>query len=396
MGKNTRRRMVFVSLIAKSFMNRRGRVAIAILAVAVGATLAASLLTVSIGVEGAAEKELRSYGANILVTPKDAVLQVGSGSLGFGSVAGGKLLSEDSLNAIGNIVPKDSLVGYTPYLFSIANIGPNTVVVAGTSLDEVRKVNQWWNVEGGWIENQSSLTEVMVGKDLAEKLGAKLGEVLTISRDGSTVRAKVVGVVSTGGSEDNQIIGTLRLAQTLAGEPSSVHLVWVSVLAQGSDLERVAQMIEQQVPDSEAKTVSQLAQSEEIVLSRMQFTMILVTLLVLSASGLGVMCTMSTSIMERRQEIGLLKALGAEDRRISLLHLTEASLIGLAGGVAGYIVGTVLAALIGLQIYGKMLPPQPFVLLITLLISLGLVWAASIVPVRSALRVESAVVLRGE
>lgn len=396
MGKNTRRRMVFVSLIAKSFMNRRGRVAIAILAVAVGATLAASLLTVSIGVEGAAEKELRSYGANILVTPKDAVLQVGSGSLGFGSVAGGKLLSEDSLNAIGNIVPKDSLVGYTPYLFSIANIGPNTVVVAGTSLDEVRKVNQWWKVEGGWIENQSSLTEVMVGKDLAEKLGAKLGEVLTISRDGSTVRVKVVGVVSTGGSEDNQIIGTLRLAQTLAGEPSSVHLVWVSVLAQGSDLERVAQMIEQQVPDSEAKTVSQLAQSEEIVLSRMQFTMILVTLLVLSASGLGVMCTMSTSIMERRQEIGLLKALGAEDRRISLLHLTEASLIGLAGGVAGYIVGTVLAALIGLQIYGKMLPPQPFVLLITLLISLGLVWAASIVPVRSALRVESAVVLRGE
>ncbi|MCL5318946.1 MAG: ABC transporter permease [Thaumarchaeota archaeon] len=379
-------------------MNRRGRVAIAILAVTVGATLAASLLTVSIGVEGAAEKELRGYGANILVTPKDAVLQVGSGSLGFGSVAGGKLLSEDSLKAIGSIVPKDSLVGYTPYLFSIAKVGPNTVVVAGTGLDEVRKVNPWWRVEGGgkWIENQSSLTEVMVGKNLVEKLGAKQDEVLTISRDGSSVKVKVVGIVSTGGSEDNQIIGTLRLAQTLAGEPGSVHLVWVSVLAQRGDLERFAQMIEQQVPGSEAKTISQMVQSEEVVLSRMQFVMILVTLLVLSASGLGVMCTMSTSIMERRQEIGLLKALGAEDRRISLLHFTEASLIGLAGGVAGYIVGTVLAALIGLQIYGAVLPPQPSILLVTVLISLGLVWIASIVPVRSALRVESAVVLRGE
>ncbi|MCL5316634.1 MAG: FtsX-like permease family protein [Thaumarchaeota archaeon] len=379
-------------------MNRRGRVAIAILAVTVGATLAASLLTVSIGAEGAAEKELRGYGANILVTPKDSVLQVGSGSLGFGSVSGGKLLSEDSLMAIGRIIPKDRLVGYTPYLFSIANVGPDTVVVAGTSLDEVRKVNPWWKVEGGgkWIENQSSLTEIMVGKNLAEKIGIKQDGMLTISRDSSNVRVKVVGVVSTGGSEDNQIVGTLRFAQTLAGEPGSIHLVWVSVLAQGGDLEHVAQMIEQQVPGSEAKTISQIAQSEEIVLSRMQFTMILVTLLVLSTSGLGVMCTMSTSIMERRREIGLLKALGAEDRRISLLHFTEASLIGLAGGLAGYIVGTVLAALIGLQIYGKMLPPQPFVLLITLLISLGLVWAASIVPVRSTLRVESAVVLRGE
>src|SRR3990172_1912165 len=97
MSRRMRRRTVFTSLIARSFMNRRGRVTIAILAVAVGATLVASLLTVSMGVEGAAEKELRSYGANILVTPKDAVLQVGSGDVGFGSVAGGKLLREDSL-----------------------------------------------------------------------------------------------------------------------------------------------------------------------------------------------------------------------------------------------------------------------------------------------------------
>ena len=377
-------------------MNRRGRVAIAILAVAVGATLVASLLTVSMGVEGAAEKELRSYGANILVTPKDAVLQVGSGGVGFGSVAGGKLLREDSLRVIEDVVSKDILVGYTPYLFSIGNVGPNTVVVAGTSLDEVRKVNPWWKVEGGWIGNQSSLTEIMVGKNLAENLGVKQDELLTISRGGNTVKVRVIGVVSTGGSEDNQVIGTLRLAQTLAGEPNSVHMVWVSVLAQGGDLERVAQIIGDRVPGSEVKTVNQMAQSEEIVLSRMQFVMILVTLLVLSTSGLGVMCTMSTSIMERRREIGLLKALGAEDRRISLLHLTEASLIGLAGGVAGYIIGTVLAALIGLQIYGAVLPPQPSVLLVTVLISLGLVWIASIVPVRSALRVESAVVLRGE
>ncbi|OHE55727.1 MAG: hypothetical protein A3K61_02240 [Thaumarchaeota archaeon RBG_16_49_8] len=348
------------------------------------------------GVEEAAERELRGYGANILVTPRDAVLQVGSGDLGFGSVAGGRRLSEDSLTAIENIVPKDSLVGVTPYLFSIANVGSSPAVVAGTRLDEVRKVNPWWSVEGEWIEDQDSITEVMVGKNLAVNLGAKQDDVLTISRGDNKMQVKIVGVVSTGGSEDNQIIGTLRLAQTLAGEPDSVHMVWVSVLAQGDDLERVAQMIEKQVPGGEAKTVSQLAQSEEVVLSRMQFITILVTFLVLSASGLGVMCTMSTSVMERRREIGLLKALGAEDRRISLLYLTEASLIGLAGGAAGYIVGTVLAALIGLQIYGAMLPPQPSVLLITVLISLGLVLAASIVPVRSALRVESAVVLKGE
>ena len=396
MSRYMRRRTFFASLIARSFMNRCGRVAIAILAVAVGATLAASLLTISMGVEEAAERELRGYGANILVTPRDAVLQVGSGDLGFGSVAGGRRLSEDSLTAIENIVPKDSLVGVTPYLFSIANVGSSPAVVAGTRLDEVRKVNPWWSVEGEWIEDQDSITEVMVGKNLAVNLGAKQDDVLTISRGDNKMQVKIVGVVSTGGSEDNQIIGTLRLAQTLAGEPDSVHMVWVSVLAQGDDLERVAQMIEKQVPGGEAKTVSQLAQSEEVVLSRMQFITILVTFLVLSASGLGVMCTMSTSVMERRREIGLLKALGAEDRRISLLYLTEASLIGLAGGAAGYIVGTVLAALIGLQIYGAMLPPQPSVLLITVLISLGLVLAASIVPVRSALRVESAVVLKGD
>lgn len=390
------KKTLFAALIARSLRNRGGRVIVAILAVAVGATLASSLLTISMGLEGAAEKELRGYGANILVTPKAAILQVGSGDLGFGSVAGGKSLSEESIREIENLVSKESLVGYTPYLFVTANTGSNTVILAGTNLDEVRKVSPWWRVEGEWIEDQGSLTEVMVGKTLAENLGAQLGGELTISHGDNVRSVRIVGVANTGGSEENQIIGTIKLAQTLAGEPNSVHIVWVSVLAQGEDLERVAQTIEQKIPGSEAKTVSQVAQSEELVLSKMSFITALVTALVLVASGLSVMCTMSTSVMERRHEIGLLRALGAEDRRISLLHFTEASLIGLAGGLAGYVMGSAAAAVVGLQVYGKVLPPQPMVFLVTILISFVLVWVASIIPVRSALRVESAVVLRGE
>lgn len=389
------KRSMFAVMIARSIKNRRGRVWVAILAVAVGATLASSLLTIAMGSEGLVARELRGYGANIMVVPK-AEIQVGSGELSFGSIAEKKLLDEGSLEEIGNAVPEESLVGYVPYLYVPVNVGSETVVFVGTWLDEIKDVNPWWRVEGGWVDGRDSLTEVMVGRTLAEKMDARVGEGLAISRGSHLERVRIVGMVETGGPEDYQILGTLRLAQSLSGEPGAVHMVGVSVLAHGMSLESIAERIEKRVEGVDAKIIGQVVRGEELVLGKMGLIMILVTALVLTASGLGVMSTMTTTVMERRREIGLLEALGADDKLISLLHLAEASLIGLAGGVFGYVAGSAFAALIGLEVYGEALPPQPTIFPVTILISVGVVLLASIIPVKNALRVETAMVLRGE
>lgn len=407
------KRSMFAIIVTKSLRKRVGRVWVAILAVAVGATLTSSLLTVSTGIEGAVERELRSYGANVLLMPKDALINVGSGDLSFGSVSERKFLKEESLREIGNVVPGEKLVGYAPYLYVPvkmelylpwapylqinSNADPaSTVVFVGTWLGEMRQISPWWRAEGSWIQNRSGVNEVMLGKTLAEKMGAKAGVGLRMSYQGHTEDVKIAGILSTSGPEDNQIVGTLGLAQRVAGQPGSVHIVWVSMQAQSRELETLAKKVEEAVPSSEAKLIGQVVQAEETVLSKMSFTMILLVSFVLIASGLGVMSTLSTSVMERRSEIGLLKALGAEEKTISMLQLSEASLIGLAGGVIGYLAGASLASLIGLAVFGRALAPQPQIFLITALMSLVLVLTASIIPVRQALRVESAVVLRGE
>jgi putative ABC transport system permease protein len=132
------------------------------------------------------------------------------------------------------------------------------------------------------------------------------------------------------------------------------------------------------------------------VLNKIQNMMFLITIVALIASALGVMTTMITSVIERQKEIGLMKSIGAENKRIITLFLSEATIIGVIGGILGYLIGIILAQFIGLSVFKMSITPRFEVIPIVIMISFGIVLLASILPVRRAVKVEPAIVLRGE
>ena len=233
-------------------------------------------------------------------------------------------------------------------------------------------------VEGEWPDDQDG-TGVLVGRRLAARLGVRVGGTLSIKLGGdSTASAntlQVRGVLETGGPEDDEVLAPLALAQRLAGLEGKVRRVEVSALTKPEDafarsdvsklsaeefdrwycspyVSSIAYQIQQAIPEAQVKPVYQVADTEGRILHRVGILMGVLALAALVTAGLAVASMMLATVLERRAEIGLFKSLGATDARVATLLLLEVGVLGLAGGTAGYLLGSVLAWRLGLAVFG--------------------------------------------
>jgi putative ABC transport system permease protein len=138
-----------------------------------------------------------------------------------------------------------------------------------------------------------------------------------------------------------------------------------------------------------------MTNTEMTILNSIELMMTIVSLVALLATVLGVSTTMTTSVLERRTEIGLMMSIGAENLKIASLFLTEALLIGLIGGGLGFVVGIFGAQVVSIIVFTSLVSPQFIVLPIVLGISTFVCLFASIIPIRRALKIEPVLVLRG-
>ena len=161
----------------------------------------------------------------------------------------------------------------------------------------------------------------------------------------------VKGIINSDGHEDNQIFVNLQVAQSISNRPGKVHTVQVSALCNECPVDTFAYDIQGAIPYVEARTVKQLVSAEMNILEKIEDMMFLVTIVALIASALGVMTTMTTSVIERKKEIGLMKSIGAQNSKIITLFLSEAAIIGILGGFIGFIIGIILSQFIGLSVF---------------------------------------------
>jgi putative ABC transport system permease protein len=268
----------------------------------------------------------------------------------------------------------------------------------------IQNISPWWSVNGSWIVEQNDTTSSMIGIKVAETLHLRIGDSYTIHYDeyvGDLINETrhnltVVGIIETEGYEDNQIFVNLQVAQELTNRLGKVHTIQVSALCNACPVEAFVEEIQSNMPDVEARTVKQLASAEMNILGKIENMMFLITIVGLIASALGVMTTMITSVIERQKEIGLMKSVGAENKKIVSLFLSEATIIGVIGGILGYIIGIILAQVIGYSVFSMSITPHLEVIPVSIGISIGVALLASILPVRRAVSVEPAIVLRGE
>ena len=157
----------------------------------------------------------------------------------------------------------------------------------------------------------------------------------------------------------------------------------------------ICYQIQEAIPNCVASAVRQVAESEGAILEKTQLLMILITALSLVGSALGISNLVTASVMERAQEIGLLKAIGAKDRSITGVIIVEILITALIGGVIGYFMGFGFAQLIGHSVFGSAVEMKLKVVPIVAALIALVTMAGSLPAIRTVLRLRPAEVLHG-
>lgn len=374
-------RSMFFRILWKLLGASRGRLTVALIALTSGAAVCSALLNVNLDAERKLTQEFRTLGANVVVAPPSGG---GDASLADASVL-------DRIAAL----HAPQIAATAPYLYVAANSGSQPVILAGTWFDQVAKMNSWWKIQGDWISTRDDHEHCLVGQTAARQLGLVPGSAVQLRSGGHTVSLTASGIVTTGGAEDSQVLTSLDSAQSLAGLSGRISLVQLSVSGTPAQIESVTRQLGESLPGVEVRPVRQIAAAEGTILGRIQGLIFWTIALILVLSTLGVLASMAALAMERRRDVGLMKALGGSVPRIMRLFLAEAGTLGVLGGVLGFFVGVVLARWIGERVFGVAMSARFEVLPITIALTLAAAVAGAF-PLRLLGRVRPADILRGE
>lgn len=426
---------MFFLMLRQSFVKGWRRKVLATATIVLAASLITALMNISIDVGDKMSKEMKSYGANINLVPKSENISLEIGGIDYNPLEGQVLIEEKELPKIKEIFWANNIVGYAPFLKVSAEIAGSAkgVALVGTNFDKpvqiagdeefrigVRVINPYWQVNGEWPADDEAHS-ILVGALLARERNLKAGDRISLRVAELSEIFTVKGILSTGGAEESSLVAPLAVVQKLAALEGKVQSVSVSALTVPEDklsrkarrssealdsleydrwyctayVSSITHQIEEAIPNIAARPIWQVAASEGAVINKIQLLMIVVTIAAFIASGLGISSLMVTTIMERAKEIGLTKALGAADREVYLLFLSEAALVGVIGGLLGCLVGAGLSQVIGLSIFGSLVSFNWVVIPVNVAISVLIALAGSLMPSRLITRLYPAEVLHG-
>jgi putative ABC transport system permease protein len=416
---------MFLRLLYESFRRQKRRKLLAGIAIMLGVGVATAMIAVATDIGDKISRELRTYGANLIVTPQEDSLDVVIAGVNLKPPSDGAYLNEADLPKIKGMFWRNNIVGFAPMLPIDLNLDGKSVTLLGTYFSRelafgkqefttgVRTTHSWWRVKGSWPDDNS--TDVLLGEHLAAKLDRTAGQEIEVAGQSR----RIAGILSTGGPEDDQIVAPLFLAQQILGKPGAVHRIYVSAVTKPEDAfarrdpkslspemydrwycspyaQSIAFQLQEAIPHSHAEQIRQVAQNEGTVLTRIQGLMLLITLAALLASALAVSASMATAVFERRSEVGLMKALGAGNLAVAVLFFAEAALLALLAGSVGFAGGALLARQVGRSIFDSQITIQPVLLPVILTIAVIVTFGGSAAAIRRAVKFDPVYALRGE
>jgi len=377
---------MFWRLLWQLLRASRGRLAVALVALAAGAAVSSALINLHLDAERKLTREFRALGANVVISPAPSEATASPGP---------PLMDAAVLSTVVASRTQE-VVAAAPYLYIVAHAGDGqSLVVAGAWLDEVRRMSSWWTVRGDWISSRDDLARCLVGRAAARQLRLVPGSQIELRYAERSVRLAVAGVVNAGGTEDNQLFVNLPVAQQLAGLSGRLGLVQLSVTGSAENIEQFARRLAAALPGLVVRPIRQIAEAEGQLLSRIRMLIFATVVLILVITALCVLATMAALAMERRHDVGLMKALGGSMNRVVRLFLAEAAILGILGGALGWLGGVFLSGWMGRGIFGSAISSRPEVFPLTVALMFGVALAGAL-PLRLLGRVRPAVILRGE
>ena len=415
---------MFFRMLLSAVFRRRSRAVMAVVASLVGAATLFCLAMICIAVPQQMNQEMRAYGANLIVTP-------------LADSENGKSGIDDAM--VGHTTEMVSAKGsekHATYRYENVRVNAAPYVMAGVNPAQVRNLNHHWVVDGSW----PSAGKVLVGRDVADAMGLKVGGSITIgyrasdnaassgqasqsgtdgTPDGQTssgstgvqqtqnghvssdimdtsgTEFRVAGIVDTGGSEDSIIYALAGDVDKLTGSTRGVDVIEYSSGA--SDLTALVNSINDMTSmHVKAQQVTKITASDTRIITMLQTLFWIVSLVVLVLTLVGVGTTISSIVSQRRNEIGLRKALGASSHAIGVEFYVESAVYGLLGGLLGTAIGYGMARWLCATVFERSIGFNWWLAVVSVVFSALVAVVASIPPVHRATRIDPAVVLREE
>lgn len=396
-------RQMFWRIIRRLLGANRGRLFVILLALGAGAAVTAALLNLQVDAKRRLTTEFRAFGANVIIAPHE-----GPQSQGVSQTF------EESVLRRAEAIPGSNPVSVSGFLYAVINVavqhknepGVNSswtpVVVAGYSTDKFLSLVPSRHVEvsqpTGW-----DMPNCYAGSAVASRLHMHARDALTIATvpkyeepvPAIEAQCFVQAIESFGGPEDNQIFVNADVVQRLMHLPGRLSAVEISVPGTPKQIDAYVLKLKQAIPDADVRPIRQFTEGEAKIYNRISGLLTATVALVLLLTSLCVMAAMTNVAMERRNDVGLMKAIGGATRRVLRLFLAEAALLGFAGGLTGAAAGIFLSIWLGKEVFGVAAQPRLIVYPIAVALT-TLVAILSAYPLRRLASVRPASVFRGE
>ena len=363
---------MFLRMLWRAAVLRRGRAASALLAMVVAAAVATAMLNLYVDVQAKLRREFRKYGANVVVVARD-----------------GQSLPDDTLTTVRSALGSGGIA--VPFAYAVARTPDGrSVVVAGTDFQQAQKLNgSWWSVTA-WPK---ASRDALLGAHAASVLGAA-GKPFDLSFQGRSIRLNPVGTLQTGAAEDSRVYVSLADFAEWTHVPYST--VEISASGSADDVSTAIQRLGQSLPGADVHPVRQVTEGEANVLGKMRSTLLVASILIILTAAVCVLSTLTGWVSDRRRDFALMKALGASGRRLQGFFAAEAAALGAIGAILGFSIGVGVAIWIGQANFHAPVTPRLSVLPLVLAGGIVIALIAAILPISLLRQVQPATTLRGE
>ena len=363
---------MFLRMLWRAAVLRRGRAASALLAMVVAAAVATAMLSLYVDVQAKLRREFRKYGANVVVVARD-----------------GQSLPDDTLTTVRSTLGSGGIA--VPFAYAVARTPDGrSVVVAGTDFEQAQKLNgSWWSVTA-WPK---ASRDALLGAHAASVLGAA-GKPFDLSFQGRSIRLNPVGTLQTGAAEDSRVYVSLADFAEWTHVPYST--VEISASGSAEKVSAVVHRLGQALPGVDVHPVRQVTEGEANVLGKMRSTLLVTSILIILTATVCVLATLTGWVSDRRRDFALMKALGASGRMLQGFFAAEAAALGAIGAILGFAIGVGVAIWIGQANFHAPVTPRLSVLPIVLAGGIVIALIAAILPISLLRQVQPATILRGE
>lgn len=390
--------MKLYQIVLKDVLRRKKRVLYAALGVVVGTMTVIAILTIALAGETRIYDQLEKYGPNLTVIPAISRIDMQLGDLSLGTLTiGENYISESNLPLIREIADGEirqalgiedegNIATIAPKLYMNTELNGVSVVVVGIDPEEENKIKTWWRIrEGEYLQNAD---HALVGAVAAELLGINIGDRIALNGHYVTV----CGILEESGSNDDyQVFVPMETVQRAFRKEGLISSIDIRALCSACPVETIADSINSRTPGVRAVTVTQVAAAEMGMMARVNRFMLALAGISLAVGLFGVVNTMMASVNERIKDIGIMRAVGASRSQIIKIFVYEAVIVGILGGIFGYVVGTLLAYLVGPLIFeGTAIAYIPQYFPVSLALATVISVVATIYPAFQATRIKVA------